>query len=293
VFTCIRYFLRQDEAGLNRIILLAFLSIILTCGYEGVITTLTFAPSPPKAFHTFKDLIDNGYKLGFMTPSGYGNNSVEDILALIKYYRSMFVENDILDKINKSFMDMSPIYEFGGKASIAAALRIILPISLTADKFSMLSYFLDNGTSKCFGLKNPLELQSIQITFTGYFGTKFLQELQACEEKGLLDFWERFSQFWYIRALRREYKTTLVKSTGNVYYCEEEHAFKPMSLNSKPMSVFRVSGISVLCSVVIFTAEHCVKYLSIRVVKKFLVRGLKSFVDSVGVLASNVIKLIG
>jgi hypothetical protein len=226
---------RQSYSTLDKnktLVLLLFAAIVITCGYESIISSSLTVPPPIIVVRRLKDLVDSGYGiLGYDNLNHTANSTVFLLLRRENISHSSvneppFVPNSFLDYI-------------GTRILVSKCNGTFAPISGLQNQIDIQQDEMDQlfpGTEiKCHFVKETKWATEITLRYSGYFSTNVQTFVRSFQESGILGMFCRFWDYAHnfqarIRIEKRKYA--------------EERAEVPFELNDpKIISIFIAWGI--------------------------------------------------
>jgi hypothetical protein len=243
-------FVRQGFEALNtkRILILFVLSaIVLTGGYEGVISSLVIIPPPPIVAITLKDLIDSGYTLhGWKKNVEHGT-----ILNILKRENVPYTTVTQWPFVTGREKEIWRFWE--SNSVIIEDMKIEISQEIA-------DYFYPHLGLKCHHVKETVYPRQFHITYSGYASHTIQILMRSFTESGVLGMWYSYASYATniiakLRSERRKYR--------------EANTETPFELNDpKIMSIFIGWGVLVVCGFLAFMLEVVFAYLQHRVGSK-------------------------
>jgi hypothetical protein len=183
---------RQSYSTLKKnktLILILFAAIVITCGYESIISSHIIVLPPIIVARRLKDLVDAGY--GILGYDGHVDNR-----TIFLIMRRENISHSSLDEPpfipNTAFISPE---NFGILMSNCNA-TIILEASIHIDIFQYILDGLYPGLGiRCHFVKETRQATEHLITYSGYFPTTFHTFLRSFQESGILEMLYDFSEY--------------------------------------------------------------------------------------------------
>jgi hypothetical protein len=236
-------FVRQSYSSLDKnkcIILLLFAAIVITCGYESIISSHLIVPPPIIVARNLKDLVDAGYGIsGFGT--GTDNRMILSILRRENVSHSSVNEPPfILTTYKSSNPDAWELLSRSNRTSPVNSVEI----EVYQDQVDLL---YPRSGIKCHFVKDTQYPFKAMFTYSGYTLTTVHTFVNSFQESGILDM---LYQFWdYAKQL--EVRVRLSKRK----YVEEKTEFPLELRDPKIISIFIAWSVLLMAACLSFLVE--------------------------------------
>jgi hypothetical protein len=247
---------RQSYSSLDKnksVILILFAAIVLTCGYESIISSSLILPPPIIVARRLKDLVDSGYGI-----IGYDKSS---------YTATIFMTLQI-ENISYSSVNEHPFVPNTAQSNSKHTLRLLAGCNVTylmapGDADTM-QYWINQRPLllglRCHVVKETRQAQAFLITYSGYFPSTVHTLVISFQESGILEMFYKFYDYSTNLALR-------IRVEKKRY--ADERAEVPLKLRDpKILSIFIAWGGLLVGASLVFLIEcfsSAYSYLSLSV----------------------------
>jgi hypothetical protein len=189
LFAIFAVLMRQDCYILKEhrfFIIFILVSIVITCGYEGIISSFLTVPPPVVVFNSLKELIDHGYKI-----IGYSANVETFELKTIFQSENITSQNLTSSLVPETYyVDDQVHVEMLAKSNVTRSFGIS---SLSFWKSEMEKNY---PKIRCHHAKNTFIQTNVIHTFHGHFHLQLFQAFNRIREAGITSFYLNFLNFY-------------------------------------------------------------------------------------------------
>jgi len=173
----------------RKIMYIAFMlaTIVLTYGYEGVISSFITVPPPYFVLNTLAELLNNGYKIMVF-------NQVEASIGHTSYYHQLFAR----DGINASRVDESMAYISPEESTHSAVMKNMAHCNLTYCRYLHEPTIRNNPDIRCHFARETTIAQDKLFHYFGRGMLDFSQMLRRFLESGIWSMYETYSMHLYL-----------------------------------------------------------------------------------------------
>jgi hypothetical protein len=182
---------RQSYSILDKnktLVLLLFAAIVLTCGYESIISSDIIVPPPVLVARRLKDLVDAGYGI-----LGYHNDSYSATILL-----TLKRENIPYSSLNEQpFIPNTALRgqdDEGGLLTSCNGAKIVSPGDAVIIQDLINGQHLLSGI-RCHFVKETRMPSENLITYSGYSPTAVHTFVRSFQESGILDMFFKFKEY--------------------------------------------------------------------------------------------------
>jgi hypothetical protein len=237
---------RQSAASLDSnktLILFVVAAIVITCGYESIISSDVIVPLPFREVRNLKDLVDSGYRI-IGWSKGINNSTILEVLRR--------------ENIPHSSTQEPPFSP--GKFTLPESIKLLSKCNVTKlfyyrdfqDREITAKYMhtLYGNRVKCGFAKETIYEQHATITYSGYSAQGFHHVLLSFQESGILNLLFKYDAFV-------EFYQKRVQAANEQYRYEKAEV--PFQLNDpKIISIFIGWGFLTLFASLAFLAESLI-----------------------------------
>jgi hypothetical protein len=256
---------RQSMGCLNRnrtLISFLFAAIVITCGYESIISSYVIVPPPLIVARNLKDLVDAGYGIFGFDSERADNATYLWILRREKISHSSlneppFISNTLDDLI------LGGEWYFWSTCNATGIAPSSFDIDFYQDK---LDGFYPLSGIMCHFAKETKYPRPSLLTYSGYFATTFHTLLTSFVESGILNMLHKFGA--YADQLEGRIRV------GKRKYAQERTEIPFELKDPKIVSIFVAWGILLVTTILIFLLESLMNlffslYVILRTIKSF------------------------
>jgi hypothetical protein len=236
--------LRQSFPSIDKkkpLVLLSFSAIVITCGYESIISSRLIIPPPLIVAHTLKDLVDSGYRI-FGWDDTYADTST--------LYLILNRENISYSSVNEAPFIPNTFMNYDGWQLYSHCNGTSLVDSFfELDSWQSQMDFSYPGTGiRCHFVKQTKYPQEYTITYSGYSLTTFHTFLTSYQESGILDMFYKL----YKCIINLEPKIRVAQKN----YAEKRTEIPFELKDPKIISIFIAWGILLVGGLLVFLTEY-------------------------------------
>jgi len=213
--------------------------IVITCGYESIISSFITVPPPFIIFTNLQDLLDNGFKI--LTPTDRSSTS-EDELRMHNAWKNLFEVNNITSHELKSSLitieDLS--YKEIGSKLAGGNITHLTPFRRQISRYEL------EGKG-CYFAPETEYVGMRKSIFSGFDGWKLYKAMSNLSSSGIYRMYQRFS--FYIEFI-------ILKSQEAHFQFVESQPKAFVISDMKISSIFIVWSSLVGLACVIFIAEY-------------------------------------
>jgi len=177
------------------LIIFMLASIVITCGYEGIISSFLTVPPPLVVFNTLKELIANNYKI-----IGYADNvQIFELESVFKGENITYHRNLTPSLVqNTYYMSESEHLLMLSQCNVTRSFGVS---SMSPWKFDMKKQFPDIA---CHHAKNTVLKSKFIHTFAGYSHLHLFKAFNRIKASGITLFFRNFIAYYKKYATNRE-----------------------------------------------------------------------------------------
>ncbi|CAL8109275.1 unnamed protein product [Orchesella dallaii] len=238
--------LRQLPSHRYFYVFLAFVSLVISIGYESKITSKLIVPPPPYVYPTLRAFLDAGYKIIFRTDLNFE-------VSIWGKYQIDFKKRGLLIRLTDSFYMTNDtevhLKVLKKKGSSRQKLGMVSFAEFAEDTHNLLSFKEKHYDRECYLVSQTLTVSPLGIYWLFKTSNRYWlkRTMQRFMEAGLLTFWEKHSLFLKKRNcklidIKREKKPgvqmkglatfffiwIIVIFLALIFFCVEKKAYKSL-----------------------------------------------------------------